>query len=93
MKVSLKGYFAVRKGRKPGVYSTWEECAAQTAGYSGAKWRKFMYKSHASSYVNKMASNGRNKSLNGAQECSENLLLMVEYEIIRLENDKKNRIN
>jgi viroplasmin and RNaseH domain-containing protein len=26
------GYYAVKKGRVPGVYSTWNECEAQTKG-------------------------------------------------------------
>jgi Caulimovirus viroplasmin len=29
-------YYAVREGRKPGVYSTWEECLSQVKGHRGA---------------------------------------------------------
>lgn len=30
-------FYAVRCGKSPGVYGTWAECQAQTAGYAGAK--------------------------------------------------------
>ncbi|KAK8107742.1 uncharacterized protein PG998_009755 [Apiospora kogelbergensis] len=30
-------FYAVRYGRSPGVYGTWAECQAQTAGFAGAK--------------------------------------------------------
>lgn len=29
-------YYAVREGRKPGVYHTWEECLSQIKGHKGA---------------------------------------------------------
>jgi ribonuclease HI len=29
-------YYAVRAGKTPGVYLTWADCQAQTAGYRGA---------------------------------------------------------
>lgn len=28
-----KGYYAVAKGRKPGIYGTWAECEAQVKGF------------------------------------------------------------
>ena len=34
-------FYAVRKGRTPGVYTSWDECKAQTSGVSGAEFRKF----------------------------------------------------
>lgn len=30
-------YYAVRAGKKPGIYLTWIECQAQTAGFRGAQ--------------------------------------------------------
>ena len=29
-------YYAVREGRNPGVYSTWDECLSQVKGHKGA---------------------------------------------------------
>ena len=33
--------YAVRKGRKPGLYHSWEDCKAQVHGYSGAEYKSF----------------------------------------------------
>lgn len=33
--------YAVRIGRKPGLYGTWERCKAQVDGYSGAEFQGF----------------------------------------------------
>ena len=33
--------YAVRIGRTPGVYKTWDECKEQTQGYPGAVFKKF----------------------------------------------------
>ncbi len=35
------GFYVVWRGRKPGVYSTWDEAKAQVEGFSGALYRKF----------------------------------------------------
>lgn len=34
-------YYAVARGRLPGVYSTWAECEQQVKGFSGACYKKF----------------------------------------------------
>lgn len=34
-------HYAVWKGRRIGVYSTWDECAAQVSGYPGAQYKAF----------------------------------------------------
>lgn len=33
-------FYGVWVGRKPGIYTTWPDCQAQTSGYSGAKFMK-----------------------------------------------------
>ncbi|KAG9023123.1 hypothetical protein FS837_005955, partial [Tulasnella sp. UAMH 9824] len=35
------GFYAVRKGRQPGIYSTWEECKAQVDGFNQAEFKRF----------------------------------------------------
>ncbi|MCO5566146.1 hypothetical protein L7F22_019822 [Adiantum nelumboides] len=35
------GFYAVRKGKLPGVYTTWGECEAQVRGFGGARYKKF----------------------------------------------------
>jgi ribonuclease HI len=34
-------YYVVWKGRRTGIFSTWEECAAQVKGYPGAEYKGF----------------------------------------------------
>ena len=34
-------YYAVYKGKKPGIYETWKDCESQVKGYSGAVYKKF----------------------------------------------------
>lgn len=34
-------YYAVKEGRRPGIYTTWDECKAQTNGYPGAVYKSF----------------------------------------------------
>lgn len=48
-------YYAVRKGRAPGVYSTWAECEAQVKGFSGAEFRAFRSQAEALIYLGKPA--------------------------------------
>lgn len=46
-----KKYYAVRQGKVPGVYGTWEECKAQVHGYSGAVYKSFPTAEEAMMYV------------------------------------------
>ena len=34
-------YYVVWKGRRTGIFPTWEECAAQVNGYTGARYKAF----------------------------------------------------
>lgn len=34
-------YYVVWKGRKKGIYNTWEECKQQTFGFDGAQYKSF----------------------------------------------------
>lgn len=36
-----KKYYAVKKGRTPGVYLSWEDCRAQVDGFAGAVYKGF----------------------------------------------------
>ena len=35
-----KKYYAVRAGRKTGIFETWDECRAQTTGFKGASFHR-----------------------------------------------------
>lgn len=46
-----KKFYAVKQGRVPGVYQTWEECRAQVDAYSGAVYKSFPTAEKARAFV------------------------------------------
>ena len=44
-------FYAVRTGRSPGVYLTWDECKKQTIGFPGAVFKKFKTKEEAEAFI------------------------------------------
>ncbi|MCQ4923281.1 ribonuclease H family protein [Tissierella carlieri] len=46
-----KFYYAVRKGKTPGIYETWGKCEEQVKGYSGAEYKKFPTYEEALSFI------------------------------------------
>ncbi|MDO5026827.1 MAG: ribonuclease H family protein [Tissierellia bacterium] len=56
-------YYAVRKGRKTGIYATWDECKAQVMGFSGAEYKKFENLYEAKSYMGLNSSESEKKSI------------------------------
>jgi len=45
-------YYAVRTGRRPGVYRTWDEAAPLVHGFAGASHKKFAREDEARAFVN-----------------------------------------
>uniref|UniRef100_A0A8C4Q3X7 Ribonuclease H1 n=1 Tax=Eptatretus burgeri TaxID=7764 RepID=A0A8C4Q3X7_EPTBU len=45
------GLYSVRIGRRPGVYTSWEECRRQVEGFPGAVYKKFSSKSDADTFI------------------------------------------
>lgn len=45
------GYYAVRKGKKRGLFQTWAECEAQVKGFPGAVFKKFKSQEEAKQYL------------------------------------------
>ncbi len=45
-------YYAVRKGKKPGIYQSWEKCKQQVNGVPGAEYKSFLTESEAKNYLN-----------------------------------------
>ena len=43
--------YAVRKGKIPGLYNTWDECKAQVDGFSGAEYKSFKDENEAKIYL------------------------------------------
>ncbi|OJA21567.1 hypothetical protein AZE42_10613 [Rhizopogon vesiculosus] len=44
-------YYAVRKGRIPGIYPSWEECEAQVKGFHGAAYKKLNTEREARAFI------------------------------------------
>lgn len=44
-------YYAVKKGRVPGIYNTWKECQKQILKFSGAQFHKFETIEECEQYV------------------------------------------
>lgn len=47
----MKNYYAVKKGRIPGIYKTWDECKEQVSGFSGAEYKGFQFLEDAQNYL------------------------------------------
>ncbi|KAH6917081.1 ribonuclease H-like domain-containing protein [Coprinopsis sp. MPI-PUGE-AT-0042] len=45
------GYYAVRSGRTPGIYTKWDDCKAQVDGFTGAKYQKFDTAEQAAAFI------------------------------------------
>ena len=47
----MKKVYAVKKGKTPGLYYTWDECKAQVEGFSGAQYKGFTSEEEAYEYL------------------------------------------
>lgn len=65
--------YAVRKGRKPGLYHSWEDCKAQVHGYSGAEYKSFGDEKSAADYLQEGRSVER-ESFNAKEDADNHLL-------------------
>nr|XP_033791692.1 ribonuclease H1-like [Geotrypetes seraphini]XP_033791693.1 ribonuclease H1-like [Geotrypetes seraphini] len=68
--LAARMYYAVRTGRKPGVYQTWDECKEQVYQFSSAKYKKFATEEEAWAFVNSGNSAGP-KSESKSDSCHE----------------------
>ena len=53
--------YAVRVGRTPGIYSTWDDCKAQIDGFSGAVYKSFKTAAEAAEFMGWGAGVSENK--------------------------------
>lgn len=44
-------YYAVRKGKKPGIYRSWDACKATVDGYPGAQYKSFATMAEAEAFL------------------------------------------
>lgn len=45
-------YYAVRAGKKPGIYLNWDACKAMVHGYPGAVYKSFKTRAEAEAFLN-----------------------------------------
>ena len=45
-------FYAVKKGRKPGIYMSWDACKAQVMGFPNARYKGFKTKAEAEAFLN-----------------------------------------
>jgi len=45
------GYYAVKVGKRPGIYTTWEDCREQVDGYPCAKYKKLRTVEEAEAWI------------------------------------------
>ena len=50
-----KKYYAVRVGKVPGVYQTWEECKKNVHGFPAPEYKSFMSIEEANAYMGREA--------------------------------------
>ena len=48
----MANFYAVRKGKVPGIYSTWAECKQNVLGFPGAEYKGFDKKEDAEAFLN-----------------------------------------
>ncbi|MDV6378204.1 ribonuclease H family protein [Sporosarcina sp. GW1-11] len=46
-----KKYYAVKQGKKTGIFTTWDECKQNVHGYPGAEYKSFINKAEAENYL------------------------------------------
>ena len=44
-------FYAVKVGKTPGIYNTWDDCKAQVEGYAGATYKSFKTAGEAAEYL------------------------------------------
>lgn len=49
--MATKKYYAVKKGKTPGIYFTWDDCKKMVDGYPGAIYKGFATLAEAESYM------------------------------------------
>ncbi len=64
-----KKYYAVKKGKKTGIFETWNECKRCVDGFSGAEYKSFKNKKDAEDYLNEdgqAITSNEDKTIDGA---------------------------
>ncbi|APX71344.1 ribonuclease H family protein [Companilactobacillus allii] len=47
----MQKYYAVRRGKNPGIYRSWAECKSQVDGFTGARYKSFTTEAEAKEFL------------------------------------------
>lgn len=68
----MQKYYAVRRGKNPGIYRSWAECKSQVDGFTNARYKSFTTESEAQAFLNEKDSyKPKNKSNKQASDVKE----------------------
>lgn len=73
--MAKKKIYAVKKGKKTGIFYNWDECKASVAGYPGAEFKGFFTKEEANDYLSGIGQNKRNDITDKVEEQSKNQIV------------------
>lgn len=73
--------YAVRIGRKPGLYNTWAECEAQVKGFPNARYKSFTEEADAEAFMNS-ADTSVNNQTNATETTNTNIKLPDVYAFV-----------
>lgn len=54
-------FYAVKKGRKTGIFTTWAECQKQVSGFPKAEFKSFISKQEADNWLKEIKSSNENR--------------------------------
>ena len=67
-----KKIYAVKKGKKTGIFKTWEACKASVDGYSGAQYKSFFSEDESQAYLSGTENPFQNLSDSAVEESKTN---------------------
>ncbi|KAL7305197.1 hypothetical protein TKK_0002586 [Trichogramma kaykai] len=63
---SIMSFYAVAKGRNPGIYYNWSDCEVQIKKFSGARYKKFSTAREAENFINLNSDKPKNDTQQGS---------------------------
>ena len=76
-------FYAVRKGKKTGIFSTWDECKEQVTGFKGAIYKSFKTLEEAEEFVK-----GNEEKIENVEEV-DGVYAYIDGSLVIVDGDKK----
>lgn len=73
--MAKKKVYAVKKGKKTGIFQTWEECKASVDGYPGAEYKGFLTEEEAKEYLSGAEKTMMDATFEKREECFANQII------------------